>query len=480
MEPHAAGAPLVGTLRDVIDGGYCVGCGACAGLDPSIAMNVDREGRLVAKLAPGHAPAPAATAACPFTGVGPDETVLARELYQAHGTVEDARIGRHRACYAGWATEGDLRARGSSGGIGTWLQKELLSRGLVDAVLDVTPKQGLGDNPLFAFTVARTAEEVVANAKTRYHPVEMSVVIRHVIETPGRYAAIGTPCFVKALRLAARQSPELAERLHFLVGIVCGHLKTAAFAEALAWQCGIAPDAIETIDFRAKIEGRPASRYGVSITGRKLEGDGPISVTRAMEGLIGADWGQGLFKYKACEFCDDVLAETADAVVGDAWLPAYDADHRGTNVVVVRDPRLLALLENGRAEARVHLEPLTADDVAASQAGGLRHRRDGLAYRLYLADRHGQWRPKKRVAPSRTHLPPLMRRIHEMRLHIGQESHSAWREARKAGDLSRFTERMEPMIAKYKRLMKPGLLQRALSQAGHRLETALGRIGGRA
>lgn len=468
-----------GSLGDVINGGYCIGCGACAGIDPAVRMTMDREGRIVAVLPEGRDPSSAATAACPFTGAGPDETALARELYDATGMVEDARIGRHLACFAGWATEDDLRARGSSGGIGTWLQKELLARGLVDAVLDVTPRPGQRAGPLFAFTVARTPEEVVANAKTRYHPVEMSGVIRHVLETTGRYAAIGTPCFAKALRLAARQSPELAERLHFVLGIVCGHLKTTAFSEVLAWQCGIDPDGIETIDFRAKIEGRPASRYGVSVTGRKLSGGGSDRVTRPMEGLMGADWGQGLFKYRACEFCDDVLAETADAVVGDAWLPAYDADHRGTNVVVVRDPRLLDLLARGRDERRLHLEALTADDVAKSQAGGLRHRRAGLAYRLHLTDREGLWRPEKRVSASRTHLSPLMRRIHEMRLRIGQESHLAWREARAAGDLSRFTTRMEPMIATYHRLMKPGLLQRTLSRLGHRLETVLGQVGRR-
>lgn len=468
-----------GTLRDVVDGGYCIGCGACAALDPAISMAMDREGRLVAVLPAVGELSPLATAACPFTGVGPDETALARALYVTPSIFEDVRIGRHLACFAGWVEEGDLRARGSSGGIGTWLQKELLAQGLVDAVLDVTPRQGQGAGPLFAFAVAHTPEEVVANAKTRYHPVEMSGVIRHVIETPGRYVAIGTPCFAKALRLAARQSPELSERLHFVLGIVCGHLKTGAFAEALAWQCGIDPDGIEAIDFRTKIEGRPASRYGVSVTGRQLSGEGSVSVTRPVEGLMGADWGQGLFKYKACEFCDDVLAETADAVVGDAWLPVYDVDHRGTNVVVVRDPRLLDLLERGQAEGRLHLDVLTADDVAASQAGGLRHRREGLAYRLHLMDRQSLWRPEKRVAASRTHLPPLMRRIHEMRLRIGQESHAAWREARAAGDISRFTALMAPLIARYQRQMKPGLMQRALSRLGHRLENAVGRKGGR-
>lgn len=41
--------------------------------------------------------------------------------------------------------------------------------------------------------------------------------------------------------------------------------------------------------------------------------------------------------YKACDFCDDVFAETADIALGDAWLPEYVQDGNGTNVVVTRN-----------------------------------------------------------------------------------------------------------------------------------------------
>jgi coenzyme F420-reducing hydrogenase beta subunit len=464
-------------LQDVIDGGYCIGCGGCAALDPNIVMGFDDTLRLQARLAQDHAPTDAAVQACPFTGAGPDEDALARDLFTDPAIVADGRIGRHLACFAGWVEEGDLRQRGSSGGIGTWLQRELLARGMVDAVLNVAPQDGQGEAPLFSFTVARTPDEVVANARTRYYPVEMSGVIRHVLDHPGRYAAIGTPCFAKALRLAGRQSPELRERLPFVLGIVCGHLKTAAFAQSLAWQCGIEPDGVQGIDFRAKLEGRPASRYGVSVTGPHIDGTGTETVTRPMEGLIGANWGHGLFKYQACEFCDDVLAETADAVVGDAWLPAYDDDHRGTNVVIVRHPGLLAMLAEARDAGRLHLDDLTPDAVAQSQAGGLRHRREGLAYRLWLTDLAGLWRPRKRVAAAQRHLSPSMRRIHAARYALGQASHGAWQAARAAGDPALFARRMGAMIAAYDRLMKPGFAARMLQLVERKIDAVLFRVG---
>lgn len=446
-------------LARVIDGGFCVGCGACAGLDPRIDVRFDDMKRVQAKLPKGGTIRPEAVAACPFVDGSMNEDELARGLFAMPGMIEDARIGRHLATFAGWVEEDGMRARASSGGIGTWLQAELLDKGLVDAVINVTARcPEPGEGPLFRFTVAKSRADILANAKTRYYPVEMSGVIRHIVDTPGRYAVIGVPCFAKALRLAARQEPVLAERLHFVLGIVCGHMKSAAFADALAWQMGLPPDQITGIDFRTKLPGRSASSYGVTVEGRQNGED--WSGTRPMEGLVGANWGHGLFKLKACEFCDDVLAETADAVVGDAWLPPYDADPRGANVVILRNPDLLSLVETGAADGRIHLDPLSADAVAASQAGGLRHRRDGLAYRLWLTDRTGNWRPKKRVRAMCDHLDPHMQRIHRQRFALGQASHAAFAQARAKDDLQLFISTITPLQRRYDRLIAPSLPRR--------------------
>lgn len=444
-------------LVPVIDGGYCVGCGVCAGLDQRIVMRFDRMQRLQAEMPKDNLIRPEAAAACPFADGTMNEDSLARVLFDAPKIIKDARIGLHLATFAGWVEDDVIRARASSGGIGSWLQAELLDKGLVDAVINVTAQtEPSAKEPLFRFAVARNRAEILGNAKTRYYPVEMSGVIRHILETPGRYAVIGVPCFAKALRLAALQEPVLANRLRFVLGIVCGHMKSAAFADALALQMGVQPDQLTAIDFRTKLPGRPASRYGITIEANR-NGEA-WSGTRPMEGLVGANWGHGFFKLKACEFCDDVMAETADAVVGDAWLPSYDADPRGANVLIVRNPDLLDLVETGAADRRLHLDTLSAEAVADSQAGGLRHRREGLAYRLWLTDRSGNWRPHKRVRAMRDHLDPNMQRIQEQRFALGQASHAAFAQAN--GDMQMFFLAIKPLQRRYDSLMAPSLARR--------------------
>jgi len=47
-----------------------------------------------------------------------------------------------------------------------------------------------------------------------------------------------------------------------------------------------------------------------------------------------------------------VFAETADVVLGDAWLPEYVQDSDGTNVVVTRNQDIRQLIVKARTEGR--------------------------------------------------------------------------------------------------------------------------------
>lgn len=445
----------------VVESGYCIGCGACAALDPNIEMRFSEFGQYVAVAKDASSPSPIANRVCPFGDGNADEDEIGTELYGKNGT-SDSHVGHHLDCYAGWVVESDYRGKGSSGGLASWLLCELLERGLVDYVVHVAPVTGDNDHPLFQFSISSTTTEVRTNAKSRYYPVEMSGVIQQILERPGRYAVTGIPCFIKALHLVSRESADLKERIVFTVGIVCGHLKSTAFAEMFAWQCGVAPSELISIDFRTKLPNRPAYSYGVTVVGYR---DGrELKVIKPTSELFGSNWGHGLFKYKACDFCDDVVGETADISIGDAWLPEYIDDSAGTNVVVVRSPIINSLLANAVTDGRLHLDSIPTAKVVESQAGGFRHRRDGLAYRLFLEDQAGRWRPSKRVKPSAHHLTPKLRKIYAMRFQLGQESHAAFAAARVKLNFDLFLQTMRPLIARYDGLYRRPLFFRVLGR----------------
>ncbi len=447
----------------VIDGGYCIGCGACAAFDSNIRIKLDEQGRYVATGQDENtAIAPAAARVCPFADGVPDEDELARDVFGAD-TQFEPHVGYHVASYAGWVVETDFRASGSSGGLASWILVELLNRGLVDYVVHVAPQPSASaGTPLFRFAISSTPEEARGNAKSRYYPVEMSGVISEMLQRPGRYAVVGIPCFIKAIRLACRESAVLKERVVFTVGIVCGHLKSTAFAEMFAWQCGIAPSELRAIDFRTKLPGEPASSYAVTVTGER--NGQTVSVTKPTSELFGSNWGHGFFKYKACDFCDDVVGETADISIGDAWLPEYVSDSGGTNLVVVRSRVLNALLVDAVSAGRLHLDSIPVEKVVESQAGGFRHRRDGLAYRLQLEDEAGRWRPAKRVDASGKNLTRQQREIYAQRHQLGQVSHAAFAGAKSKRDFSVFMQTMKPLVARYERLYRRPLVLRILGR----------------
>lgn len=444
--------PPAGTLQEtVIDGGYCIGCGACAALPNSpFSVALDQWGCYTAKREENAVDAGRESAAlevCPFSESAADENVIGSSLFSQYGSPHD-RIGYYSKCYAGYVAQDKFRKAGSSGGMGSWLLCELLERDHVDAAIHVCQRsQAETNSVLYEFAISTTAEEIKAGAKSRYYPVELSEVLRAVRSTPGRYAIVGLPCFVKAVRLLACTDPVIRDRIRFCIGLICGHLKSTRSADLFAWQCGIEPGGLRAIDFRKKFLDRPANQYGMEITGVR---DGRlVTLLKHRDEFFGYRWGFGLFKYRACEFCDDVLAETADATVGDAWLPQYIPDSGGTNVVVARTPLARELIARGIAEGNLRLEPLTADDVAKSQEAGLRQRRDLLAYRLFFCDRDGIWRPTKRVEPSESHLSDWDKALCELRLKIAPESHRAFEEARRKGDYEVFRRRIEPLLNAY-------------------------------
>jgi coenzyme F420-reducing hydrogenase beta subunit len=263
---------------------------------------------------------------------------------------------------------------------------------------------------------------VQAGAKSRYYPIELSAVLRAIRDTPGRYAVVGVPCFIKAIHLMRRADPVLASRITHTLGLFCGHMKSARLVQSFAWQLGTELARVKAVDYRIKDEGRPANWYRAHL----VLDDGS---TRAEDWwhLADGDWGAGFFQNPACDMCDDVVAETADIAFGDAWVEPYSSDGRGTNVVITRSPELQRMLEGAIADGRLALTAVDADFIANTQAAGLRHRREGLAYRLTWS-RRGV-RPRKRVCAN-AKLPLRRKLVYRMRAFIRELSRRQMRLAR--------------------------------------------------
>ncbi|MBB4859123.1 coenzyme F420-reducing hydrogenase beta subunit [Novosphingobium chloroacetimidivorans] len=405
--------------REIVASGLCIGCGGCTTLQPEARMRWDGDGHLK-PVASGRWRQPNEfSQVCPFSPEAANETTIAAALYPEapHG---DALIGRYAGAYVGHVAEAEYRMSGSSGGMVTWVAAELLRRGLVDGIAHVTPRsRDEGDGRLFGYRISRDSDQLQQGAKSRYYPVELSEVLREIAAVPGRYAVVGIPCFIKAVNLLRRENPLYAERITHTIGLFCGHMKSARMVDSFALQMGEQPEEVAAIDYRVKNPDRPANWYTAQLTFE----DGS---TRRQDWwhLVDGDWGSGFFMNSACNFCDDVVAETADIAMGDAWVEPYSSDGMGTNVVIARSPLMLELVNDGIAQGRLQLSEVDHAFVSQTQAAGFRQRREGLAYRLARGNAPVQ--PVKRVAPSRA-IPTRRKLIYRMRQAISRESHRMFR-----------------------------------------------------
>ena len=351
---------------------------------------------------------------CPFSPAARNEDNLAAERLAA-ATKTDDKLGRFSAAFVGHAGE-DVRSGGSSGGMVTWVALALLRSGRVDAVAHVAGDgRPDAEAPMFAYRLSRTEADLRGGAKSRYFPVEMSDVLREIRRTPGRYAVVGVPCFIKAVQLLRDRDPVLRERIVWTLGLFCGHMKSARMADSFSWQLGARTDAVASLDYRIKDTSRPANLYTA-----EARLDAGETRRRDWWTLADGDWGAGFFQNSACNMCDDVTAETADIAFGDAWAEPYAQDGRGTNVVVARQPELADLLREAAARGELSLQEVDAGFVVQTQAAGFRQRRAGLAHRLTW--RRRGVRPIKRVAPRREP-DPHRRRIYRIRALISAWSH---------------------------------------------------------
>ena len=374
-------------------------------------------------------------AVCPFQDHKENEDTLAAAHYGSIEAIQHTpETGYYFNAYAGHAN-GQYRERGASGGMASWFLAALLEKGTVDHVICVRPKADA--ECLFEFAVFSTAEEVRGGAKSAYYPVELSNVLRHIMENDGRYAVMALPCFAKAIRLASHRIPLLRRRIAVLAGLVCGQMKSKYFADYLIRHMGLDPLEVTRLSFRSKNPNRPASNFEIQAQTR----NGRQGVCESRD-IFAQTWCSGMFTPRACTFCDDIFAETADIAFMDAWLPEYAEDSRGTSIVLIRSQTARQLIEDGIKQETITMRTISIEKVITSQAGVVEQKNSKLTNRLWMAGKKGFYL-RKRIAPVRPSW--FQRLLLDVREDMRKTSQEAYGIARISGTriLFEFAARMQ-------------------------------------
>ncbi|MBY7766018.1 Coenzyme F420 hydrogenase/dehydrogenase, beta subunit C-terminal domain [Vibrio fluvialis] len=423
------------TIKNVIDNGYCVGCGGCKLHSPdNVTIKFEEDGFYQAKIK--RAITPDLDSICPFSDHSVNETQLGNELYGDSSLKHDEKVGYYSNIYAGHVIKDQERINSSSGGLTSWICEKLLINDHIDAVVHV----GV-DGKKFNYRVSKTVDELrdKKNKKSRYYPVSFNSIEKYLNSTNDRVLVVGIPCYIKTIRLLQRQGK--FHNIKYCVSLLCGHMKSSGFGESLAWQLGVRPSEQEIFDFRVKKPGLKASQYYFEVENKKSEKLSALNWT-----LLGSDWGLTFFRHQSCNFCDDIAGEVADITLGDAWLDKYTQDYLGTNIAVVRNDEIEKLLREYSDE--IHLETVDVNTFYETQKGNYGNRRGGIIAQLSINNK--KWVPHKRLEICKPYEPNKDKSlIYLYREKLSRLSISRFKVAKKVDSLFLFKALMFPYLMKY-------------------------------
>ena len=406
----------------IVKNELCIGCGICVYSCPSNALKMtwNENGLIIPEQISECSLEGNCLSVCPFNP-WPDKEIRTEneiaDIFLTNTEQKHPKIGHYNNIYAGYSKQ--FRLEGSSGGIATYILTKLLDLGIVDHVISV--RESKKQNNYYEYTISHSKEELLKTSKTKYYPVTLGDVMPKVKELKGKVAIVGVGCFIKAIRLAQYKEPELKEKIPFLVGIICGGVKSKFFTEYLSEKAGVTISNIQQPKYRIKDLNSTAGDYSFGCYNKS---DGQLKTIKMRE--IGDMWGTGMFKANACDFCDDVTTELADISLGDAWINPYFKDGKGTNILVTRSSLAQNLINQGIQTGELVLNELPLETFMDSQKGSFNHRHIGLGTRVKMAKKRTQLVPPKRFENEKITLD--FRLVQYVRMIVRKRSLEIWKE----------------------------------------------------
>jgi len=350
-------------LDQVERAGTCTGCGLCAAVSAGIRMTSVPPGwARPQQTGPVSAAEDAAiAAACPG--------IVVDERDNPHDPQEPL-WGPQRFTGVGHATDSLVRHQGSSGGLISALVTYALRSGMVDFIVQVRadPANPMGN----ITTVSASADDVLAAAGSRYVASSPLAGLEDWLaraEADGsRFAFVGKPCDVAALRARAKADPRIGARVPLMLAFFCAGIPSTRAVGRILDQLGVAAPDVAAFRFRG--DGWPGRATATLHDGS----------SRSMS--YSDSWGDILSKEVQfrCKICADAVGGAADIACADAWYgdergyPSFE-EQDGRSLVMARTATGLDLLEAARTAGAVETSPVPVADIIAMQPGQARRKR---------------------------------------------------------------------------------------------------------
>lgn len=357
-------------LKSVIDGDLCSGCGLCSSvLGPERARMELRGSGYLRPVIDGDVSDAEERL---FSEVCPGSRV---ELPKHVTTLAAPEWGPVLSVATGFATDGDLRQRASSGGAVSAVLEHLLASGQARYVLQVAASTEV---PWLNRVLRSTDQSSVRLASgSRYAPSAPLETLIRCLDEGLPFAVVGKPCDIAALRAYARHDARVDQFVVVMIAFMCGGIPSAKGVELLVRTMGADPADVRA--FRYRGNGWPGRATALM----RDEREHSMSYNDS--------WGGVLSKHVQlrCKICADGVGMSADLVCADAWYgddsgyPSFE-EQEGRSLVLGRTPRGETAIASAVASGHLSVKPLDGREIDRMQPYQMRRTRLTLSRLLAM------------------------------------------------------------------------------------------------
>jgi coenzyme F420 hydrogenase subunit beta len=252
------------------------------------------------------------------------------------------RWGTILEVWEGYATDAEIRHKGSSGGVATALALACIEKaGMMGAI-----HTGAGSQPLASKTkFSKTREELMGAAGSRYAPAAPCEGLKRTGDDQGKCVFIGKPCDAAGVRKAQRSNNVLIKGIGIVISIFCAGTPATQGTKDLLARMEVPLHEIGAIRYRGN--GWPG-KFSVIMSTDNVE---------VKELTYGVAWGfMQKYRHYRCHLCPDGTGEFADISCGDPWYREIKEGDSGYSLILVRTERGKKILQDAMSDGYITAE----------------------------------------------------------------------------------------------------------------------------
>lgn len=336
-------------ISQISENALCTGCGACAGICPSNAIEIitNTAGYLVANID---------IDLCTDCGKCAKICPSNPENNPSIET-DDIFHGVCLAGYVGYAGDNTIREKSQSGGIVTALLCYLLEQNEIEGAI----VNNLNQETRRPQAILASSKDEIINACGSYYA--QSSVVKTILENSEKNtAAVVLGCQGESLQLIHEKYPKV-HLPKYTIGLICSGQFSGNKIDDLIEQSGCDAKKLSGFRFKDKsIGGWPGDVHVAT-----FNKDCWLPKEKRHE-------LKQVFELHRCLACYDQMSLFCDIVCGDPWGIANKQQPEGHTVVIARTERGKKLLENAAKDGAIIIEELSTDAIFRGQTVDERHK----------------------------------------------------------------------------------------------------------